>query len=165
MPIKQFELFHGAVLTRLMRNKRPMTLRLIETNANEAWAAYLINDALAILIKYSASPQPGKGSARSWQFTFPAKQLAQLKKLGKDQQVYVALVCGAENLSDEEMEICLVEPAEVTNLIDPESKAAQWMRVAIQERKRPVVTGALSGKSRGIKVPRNRVEQLEVPGS
>lgn len=165
MPIKQFELFHGAVLTRLMRSKRPMTLRLIETNVNDLWAVYVINDVFAILIKYSANPQPGKGSARFWQFTFPETQLAQLRKLGTNQQVHVALVCGAENLSDKKMEICLVEPVEMTNLIDLDAKTGQWMRVDIQENKQPVVTGKLNSKGSGIKIPRKRLEQFKVPGS
>jgi hypothetical protein len=161
MPIKQFELFHGAVLTRLMRNKRPMTLRLIETNVNDLWAVYVINDVFAILIKYSANPQSGKGSARFWQFTFPETQLTQLREPG----MHIALVCGAENLSDKKMEICLVEAEDMTKLIDLDAKTRQWMRVDIQENKQPVVTGTLNSKGSGIKIPRKRLEQLKVPGS
>ncbi len=30
MPIREFELFHGAALTKIVRSDRPMTLRMIE---------------------------------------------------------------------------------------------------------------------------------------
>jgi hypothetical protein len=33
MTIKQFELFHGAVLTKLVRSDRPITLRMIDNEA------------------------------------------------------------------------------------------------------------------------------------
>lgn len=37
MAIDEFELFHGVVLTKLVRSDRPITLRMIETRPREAW--------------------------------------------------------------------------------------------------------------------------------
>lgn len=36
--IREFELFHGAALTKIVRAERPVTLRLIETRPDDAWA-------------------------------------------------------------------------------------------------------------------------------
>lgn len=52
MAIKEFELFHGAVLAKLLRSNEPITLCLIERSERDPWASYRINDACSIYIKY-----------------------------------------------------------------------------------------------------------------
>ena len=56
MSIKDLELLHGAVLTKLVRSDNPITLRMIETNRNEARSAYTLNDEVILYIKYHKKP-------------------------------------------------------------------------------------------------------------
>jgi hypothetical protein len=165
MPIKKFELLHGAVLTRLTRNNLPMKLQLIKIGPDkESWATYIINHKLAILIKSSTSPTQGKNNARRWNFTFQPNQLEELKKLNEQHQVHVALVCGADNLKTQKTEICLIKPAQLTELIKLDA-SPQQISIDLQDRQQLNVTGCLSGINYPIKVPRNGVDQLVVPGS
>ena len=166
MPIQKSELFHGAVLIRLMRSKRPMTSQLLDIKTGkEPWATYILNNKLAILIKSSTSPKPGKDNVNRWSFTFQTNQLNALKKLNKQyqDQVYVALVCGVDNLKikDKNTEICLIEPAELTSLIELDASSSQHMSIYLQDNKQLNVRGL----SDPIKVPRTRIEQLVVLGS
>ncbi|EPS49557.1 hypothetical protein CFSAN002368_17135 [Clostridium botulinum A1 str. CFSAN002368] len=65
MAIKEFEFYHGAVLTRILRKDIPLTLTLIETNTLESWSAYKISDNAkdAILyIKYCSAPNVTKNT-------------------------------------------------------------------------------------------------------
>jgi hypothetical protein len=48
MAIRQFELFHGAVLTKLVRRGQRVALTMIETSPNDPWAVYTINDAVDV---------------------------------------------------------------------------------------------------------------------
>jgi len=45
--VREFELLHGIVLMKLLRANGP-TLRLVETDTEKAWAAYLVNDEVVL---------------------------------------------------------------------------------------------------------------------
>lgn len=126
MPIKDFELFHGVVLNRLVRSDKPLTLRLIETH-DDTWGVYKLNDEVELYIKHSASPRKltrGKGGS-SWVFSFSEEHLARIKEIQAKRPVYVALVCGSNNVKDR-MEICFLEPddfAKVIDLTDPKHQS------------------------------------------
>ncbi len=49
MPIREFEMMHGTVLTKLCRNDQPIALSLIETR-NEQRAVYWVNDEIILYI-------------------------------------------------------------------------------------------------------------------
>ena len=79
MSIKEFELFHGAVLTKLVRIERPITVTLIETQREQTWSVYKVMDG-QLFIKHSTSPRPlsrGKGGY-SWTFTFSPEHISQI---------------------------------------------------------------------------------------
>ena len=43
MSIKQFEIFHGIVLTKLVRNENPVTLRMIQNSPkSDDWRIYTV---------------------------------------------------------------------------------------------------------------------------
>jgi activator of HSP90 ATPase len=50
MPLREFELFHGGVITKIVRSERPVTLRLIETKPEEKWSTYTLNDKVDLFI-------------------------------------------------------------------------------------------------------------------
>jgi len=160
MSIKEFELFHGAVLTKLVRSDRPLTLRMIETRPGEAWSIYKLNDAVKVLVKHSRTPRKLKRdrAGASWPFSFSRDQVLQLRS--KD--AWVALVCGADRVGDAKMEVCLLKPEEVGQLLDVQSEVQQSVTVKYLPGKRLRVSSARWDE---LVVPRNRVENWEVPGS
>ena len=164
MGIKQFELFHGSVLTKLVRSDRPLTLRMIETHPDDAWAVYTINDQVDLFIKHCASPRglSRQKGASVWQFVFSSEQVAQLRDLGAGREVYSALVCGRGNLKRGDMHICLLDPEQLAKLIDLDAAAAQPITVKYLPRKMLRV----SAPSRDdLLVPQGAIDRWQVPGS
>ena len=112
--VKEFELFHGVVLAKLMRNDRPVSLRMVEVRPNEAWSTYKINDKALLLVKYGAQPRTTKAGT-TWSFTFNANELERLR----DERHHLALVCGVRQLEDvDTMQVCLLVPEHVQELLD-----------------------------------------------
>ena len=161
MTIKQFELFHGAVLTKLVRSDQTRTLRLIETRPGEAWAVYTINDAADLFLKHSASARPRARESFSWQFAFGPEQVNQIHERLVSRQVYVALVCGQSDVKQGKMQICFLHPDELAKLIDFEDASTQSITVRyIPRRKLKVCSGNV-----GLSVSQNALDQWDVPGS
>ncbi len=69
--VKDFHLLHEMVLTKISRNER-LTLRLVETDISNVWAAYVLNDEVIVYIKYSLSgkiyERKTKREKSSWVF-------------------------------------------------------------------------------------------------
>lgn len=164
MPIYDYEYYHGAVLTKILRNELPTTLRLIETNPVEAWSAYRVNDNLIVYMKYSASPKTYKKNQNryGWMFNFHPKDLQLLRELMKNDQLYLALISTSKDLSFTPMEICLLNTDEIKSCIDIYSDNAQWFSVFCEPRKQLLVRGTISKSE--LKIPRNRLDSLSIPG-
>lgn len=129
MSIKEFELFHGAVLTKLMRNEKPITLRLIETRPDDS-RVYTLNDTIELYIKHSTSPRSllrGEGGY-SWTFTFNQEHIKHIRELKKRHSTYIVLVCGHKDLKTR-AEACLINLDEHTELIDLEENEQQSITV------------------------------------
>lgn len=166
MTIRQFELFHGAVLTTLARSDHPVTLRMIETRTREAWAVYTLNDEVDLYVKYSTAVrdltrEPGSSS---WTFAFGSDEVEKLGDLSARRDVYAALVCARKVISrQQKMHICLLRPEQLTHLVDFQDSSAQ-----------PSITVKYVPRSKLRVISRRRVELLvaqsalarwEVPGS
>lgn len=132
MAIKEFELFHGAVLVKMLRSDRPINIKMIETRPDDAWGVYTINDEIELFIKQSTSPRPlsrGKGGY-SWTFTFSPEHISQLEQLQTKRQIYVALVCARKTIKrGQRMEICFLKPDEFSQVIDMVAKETQSVTV------------------------------------
>jgi hypothetical protein len=101
MPLRDFELYHGALLTKLVRSDRPITIRMIETETNECWSAYTIDDTVTIYTKASGHGKfDEKDRYVKWTFTFQPKHLSDLRRLSEQNGVYLALVCANHALPD-----------------------------------------------------------------
>lgn len=115
MTIKELDLFHGAVLSKLARRNKPVNLMLLETAA-ETGAEYVVNTEAHLFIKKSKSPEDNV-----WKFTFNLKQLYQLQELKKNgKSIAVALVCGREtiDIKNEKMFICFMDDDKFSEVID-----------------------------------------------
>ena len=110
MPIRDFELYHGALLTKLVRSDRPITIRMIETDANECWSAYTIDDTATIYTKYRGHGNfYEKDKSVKWTFSFQPRHLDDLRRLSEQNDLYVALVCANHRL-DSGVRITLGDP-------------------------------------------------------
>jgi hypothetical protein len=162
MSIQQFELLHGAVLAKLVRNDRPIALRMIETKA-DAWSVYTINDEVELFIKLSTKVHKlvREKDALSWQFIFTPEQVEQIRNLSAINKVAIALVCGRQNIKDE-MYIAFIEPIDVDNLINFSLNTPQSLTVKYLPRKQlRIITDYTVEKL----VAQNSLDKWEVPGS
>jgi len=163
MAIDEFELFHGVVLTKLLRSEKPITLRMIETRPGEAWSAYTLNDEVDLFIKHSTTPRSTVrgGEGRSWPFVFGIDQLGQMGASKAKGGVYVALVGGSRQIKDTQRCVCLLEPGEIKELLDFSSPLQQALTVKLIPGKSLRVYSAHKMR---FKIPQNRLEKWEVPG-
>jgi hypothetical protein len=162
MGIQQFELFHGAVLAKLVRSDRPIALRMIETK-EEAWAVYTVNDEIELFIKHSTTPRElvREKDGLTWQFIFTPEQVEQIQNLFSTKKVAIALVCGRQNIKDD-MQIAFIEPDDVQDLINFSVNTAQSLTVKHLPRKKlRIVTGYTDEKL----VAQNALDKWIVPGS
>ncbi len=120
MPVREFELFHGAIITKLLRSEKPVALRLVETRAGENWSTYTLNDAVDLFVSHSKSPRAVSrgGGGTSWTFVLSRNQLRQMNPALRGRPVWVALVCARANPSDADMHVCLLDPDQVADVVD-----------------------------------------------
>jgi hypothetical protein len=167
LSIKDFEMFHGAVLTKLVRSDNPITLRMIETNLKEAWSAYTLNDEVILYIKYSTKPQQRKKNedVLIWIFSFSTAHLGELQNLRKRKAVYMALVCGQRAIDDPNMYVCLITPDEIAQCIDIQAIQQQTINVRYEPRKKLRVWGGVNTVENPILVASRKLEDWNVPGN
>lgn len=156
MALKEFELFHGSVLTQLVRRGSKVTLSLVETD-RDSWAIYRVND-IDFFIKHSASPraltsQRHKGG-KSWVFSFAGKQLAQVKS----KKPHVVLVCGNQTKTDHNTGICFLKREQMKELL---ADGTQNITVRLVPNKSFRVTS--STVSQELVIPRSALEKFEIP--
>ena len=162
--VKEFELFHGAVLTKLVRNQKPITLRLIETRFDDS-RVYTLNDVIELYVKHSISPRGlirGEGGY-AWTFTFDVEHLHQIRELKKRRTTFLALVCGHRDVKKARVETCLIGLDDYPDLLDFESNAQQSVTVKYK-------TGAkklriLRDRQEKFLIPLNALDNWEIPQS
>ncbi len=137
--VKQFELFHGLVLAKIQREKRPTTLSMIKTSTQEEWSTYEVSiDGAEIyntplFFKHSSKSKPlKKTGAESWTFNFTSGQLKQLR----EKKHRIVLICGFQNIkSAKDMQICFPAPEQVEALLDLSSPDNVTRTVRVQAEK------------------------------
>jgi hypothetical protein len=168
--VKEFHLLHGIVLTKVLRNEQP-TLRLVETDtANNAWAAYILNDAVIIYVKYSLVGMKRQRAEKiSWKFNFQPSELEKIQEMqGKlSAPVHFTLVGGFPSIDDaKQMQVCLLEPSEIDQCIDIASKKTQTITVEVRPRESLRVYGPKNSDKRDkLVISRNRLDEWKIPGS
>ena len=164
MTVHEFELFHGIVLTKLARSERPITLRMIETRPTEAWSAYTLNDEVDLYVKYSTTPRAvTRGEeGKSWSFTFGTDELNQMQQSIARRQTYITLVAGSRDTKADFMQVCLLYPTEICELIDFRSSNQQTLTIKHIPRKKIRV---IKDRRKKFLIAQNRLEQWDVPCS
>jgi hypothetical protein len=164
MSIKEFELFHGAVLTRLVRSDRPITVTLIETRPEDTWSVYKIIDS-QLFIKHSTSPRPltREIGGYSWTFTFSPDHINQISDLRKEHPTCVALVCGISNIKQGRMEICFINHDEIPEILELDNPDTQ--SVTVRYNKGAKKFRVLLNRKEKLLIYLNAIDRWNIPGS
>lgn len=163
MPVREFEIFHGIVLTKLLRSESPLTLRLVETKPKESWSTYTVNDTVDLLVTHSKSPRVIKrdGGATAWTFQFSQNQLRQMDSELNGRAVWVALVCGSKKPLDGNMHVCLLDPEQIAEVVD---LGAQNPSVTVRKPTGKAAFRVLRDRQERFTVRLSRLDKWKVPG-
>ncbi|HRW99876.1 MAG TPA: hypothetical protein P5280_10315 [Cyclobacteriaceae bacterium] len=165
--IKEFELLHGIVLTKILRSQGA-TLRLVETDTRQSWAAYTINDSVIVYVKYALTNREAvKENKTVWSFPFQPSEQKKMKELRKSKPVFVALICGLQDIkSHNKMQVCLLEPDEIEKCISLTARSTQTISVENSPNRSLRAYGTLNSADRQkLVVSRNKLDEWEIPGS
>ncbi len=157
MSIRKFELYHGAVLVKIVRRSKSLTL--FERGDDTAWAAYLVNDTACIYVKTSDQRGGDRSGAARFSYTFQPAELgflAEQRNTRGPACVFAALVCG-------DKEVALVTVDELARCIDLGATTAQNMTVLVQAGQSLRVYGPLNGNAGPVPVARNRIDTYDLP--
>lgn len=110
MALSQFELYHGAVLTQLVRNPSDVSLKLIERDSEKhGWGMYVIGAGrkdYILVVKSSAKITEGR--KKYCNFTFSVHDINVINKY-KNKELLISLVCHNEH-------ICLLRKSDIFSL-------------------------------------------------
>lgn len=164
MAVREFELFHGAVLTKLLRSEKPVALRLVETRPGENWSTYTLNDSVDLFVSHSKSRRSVSrgGGGTSWTFVFSRNQLRQMNPTVRGRPVWVALVCGRRNPTEGDMHVCLLDPDQIEDTVDF-SEACQSVTLRKPDKKGKF--RVFKDRHERFKVAQSRLDKWDVPGS
>ena len=125
--IKDFEFYHGIVLSRLLHNTdRSIAITRFSNLDN---ASYVVNGELGIYIKFS------KKRMSPWSFTFTKNHQDEILKMSeKFKQIFVTLVCGNDGIA------CL-SFKEFKQILDNQHEDIEWVSVSRGARKMYSVKG------------------------
>lgn len=165
MSIKIFEYYHGAVLTKLVRNNKPVTLTMVENDKKGAWCEYKINDEIVLYTKYCSKPIYCEiNQSFLWRFTFNPNELEHIFKQRRNCAVYTALVCGQEQISLFNTCIGFIQPYELDQCISVHSFGPETLNVQLIPTCKLRIWGNINTVKNPLLVAQNRLENWVVPG-
>jgi hypothetical protein len=166
--VHEFEMFHGIVLTKLVRRRHPVSLSMIETRTKDAWSEYKVNDQVVLYVKHSTSPRSLKREGGiAWNFSFATDHISRIRTLRDGGDICMVLVCGDRHLAElRAMQICLLQRHQVVGLLDLDSSKPQAVRVRYLPGtgKSLRVRGSLNGTGEVV-VPRSGFDNWQIPGT
>lgn len=114
--IKDFELYHGAVLSRIVHfHNQENALRRFHEDNN---ASYVINKTTGIYVKFS------KKRMSPWMFTFKHIHIREILEMQCDlENVFIVLVCGMDGFA------CL-SFQELKSVLDESHEEVEWVSVS-----------------------------------
>lgn len=163
--VHEFEIFHGIVLTKIVRSDRPITLRMIETRTNDDWSVYTLNDVVELFIKYTTAQRKNArdDGGKAWSFGFSTEQVKKIRKMWETKDVFIALVGGGINVKKDEMQVCLLLPEEVKKIFTFEDISSR--AITLKSKAKQQYSIFIDRKEWERKIPKNRIERWEIPGS
>lgn len=167
MTITAVELFHGVVLTRLVRGNKPIAFKMFAFNADKSSSAYIVNDKAAVYIKHSKTPRlrQRKGYNCAWSFTFSPEHLGEIRGLGREVPVHTAFVCADRKYGRPCQYICFLTPGELSLCVDLNADTQQNLIIANLPRGKLRVWGSKKPANAPLLISKNALERWSVPGN
>lgn len=150
--LKDFELYHGAVIIQILRNPGK-SIKLFEKSPDYSWSEYEISDNLGnykVFIKSTSNVTRRKNNDRC-NFTFSSADIARLKDICET-NVIICLVCEKEA-------ICTLTWEDVDELGFLRSK--EQCSLSVSWTKGSSLSVKCQGKELSHKIARNRLEKFE----
>lgn len=151
MSIPKFELYHGVVLSQIIRSPR-ISVKLLEKNSNLEWSAYEITDneiTHKVFVKSTSNVRKGRKEKRYSSFTFSASDIIKLRQIESSKNLLVCLVC-ADN------EVCTLGWEDIDNMRLLFEKTSTSIIVSWRENTSLHVK--CRGEVLGYTIPRNRLK-------
>lgn len=147
--IRDFHYIHGAVLARILRANKPVSVMLLETEAG-SWSSYDINldHRLIVLTGTNLRRVEQGGAGYSWTCQVSDNQMKQIACRNKS--VCIACVLPRATLKDSGQFICFLSPNDVQEIVDTSNS------------KDTFVVRKLDKKNSKFQVFRNKKVRLEV---
>jgi len=131
--IREFELYHGAALSRLIHAQDNLVIERYPGLGGNA--AYVINKRVGLYVKHSTNRMS------PWTFTFLQNHQDEIFEMKSVlENVFVAMVCNDDGI------VCL-DYSELKNVLDDDHSLAEWIRISRRPREKYTVTGS-DGKLR-----------------
>lgn len=127
MGIKQVEFYHGAALTRLIRDsKQSFTIGMHESLRS----AYILNESICLYFKYSSD------RLSPWTFSFNHDHQNDILTLQAEYSaVFVVLICGQDGIA------CL-DGREYRALLDDNIRGTEWIKASRSARQKYSLSGS-----------------------
>ncbi|MEM8736096.1 MAG: hypothetical protein AAGG44_17840 [Planctomycetota bacterium] len=130
MKIDWKHLYHGAALTQITEHESFKALN----KADDKYGHYLVNTDRRLLAKHSEKEES------DWSFTFQTSDVAILKgDFDSGFTTFVVLICGA-------VTICLLDRAQIEQILDIEADFQQWVKVSIPKPRASMWVSGSKGK-------------------
>ncbi len=126
--IKEFEFYHGVVLTKLVQNTKSfgVKIRPYPTDSN---ASYIVDNDIGLYVKYSSKRMS------PWRFSLQRIHQQEIVKMKNDlRDVFLVLVCGEDGL----VTLSYQELTAIWN----DNKNLKWISAARSPRKEYTIKGS-----------------------
>jgi len=130
--LREFEFYHGVVLSRLVHSNIPVQIHPFSTESN---ASYILNESIGLYIKHSTKRMT------PWRFSFQKKHQNEIQEMEKRlDDVFLILVCGDDG-------IVTLSYNELKKILDKQHDEVEWISILRRPREKYTVTGS-DGKLR-----------------
>jgi len=124
---REFEFYHGVVLSRLVHASQPVSVELYPTSSN---SSYVVNKKVGLFVKYS------KKRLTPWNFSFKKEHQDEILEMkNKLYEVFLVLVCHDDGIVTLSFE-------ETKHVLDEIHEDVEWIRVARKPRAKYTITGS-----------------------
>jgi hypothetical protein len=135
--IKEFESYHGIVLSQLIHNNgyRPLSIRLYPSASN---ASYVVNEHTGIYLKHSTR------RLSPWGFTFQTAHQKEILKMKEEfRQVFILLICGNDG-------IAILDFDDFKKIVNNRHERSEWISTSRSRNKEYTIKGSQAGLDRKV---------------
>ena len=151
--LKEFEFYHGVVLSRLVHGSVPIQINTYPTDSN---ASYVLDNSTGLYIKHSTKRMT------PWRFSFQKKHQNEIYEMRKKfSEIFLILVCGDDG-------IVTLSYKELKKILDEQHDEVEWIAVSRRSREKYTVTGSngkLKYKIGENEFPNKIIKSLSEPNS